>query len=675
LVIEADPLEVRLPSEWRLAWVSDGADLRPVSLDSALACGENTAQVKRVEGPSDPLELAANESVALFCSAIGSLSSTAWQVFELPGSTRGRVRAVSYDSVAAVAGLLPRMLVSNEVTLNGGVPESYPPVVLHSSSTHHSTQFVVRAIGLGLQSVVGAMVQAPDSLWSLPLEITEKSDSTLTAVAEVYASMPASVLRLTTTEGTLAVAPLPPDAPRAGIDPDFAALADSCDNNHCWYFDPDPEVYPKDFAFFYAIAPNPVRGLFHLFYIRNRRNTLADNTSRTFGHAWSRDLRNWSYDTSAAVFSVSTNAWDRSHVWAPSIVQVGPAYHMFYTGVDATNPDQGSYGNQRIGYATTAAIDTGHATVWMRRSQPTYTVTHTGWAWTDSINRRHQFRDPFIMADPDSAGRYLLFMVGEKQDGDYAVGVARNPPGTLNAWQDLGFYRSTERGYGGNRSVVESPMAFPDSAYPASKSASQAIWRVLFTDPGNPSPDSAMRFTTKTLNTLLADTTLTHWSTPSTNLFSYLNGDSTAWGTYATEYLRVVDVDFLATFNGDGIRVSRMRWNGTNFYLRRPPPVAVEGSPTRSEAGVALRLLQAKPGSGRLGFELGLPARERVRLGIYDVAGRRVRSLIDGEVPAGTINLEWDGRDETGNATRTGMYFAKLSGDFGSRVVRAALIR
>jgi flagellar hook assembly protein FlgD len=64
-----------------------------------------------------------------------------------------------------------------------------------------------------------------------------------------------------------------------------------------------------------------------------------------------------------------------------------------------------------------------------------------------------------------------------------------------------------------------------------------------------------------------------------------------------------------------------------------------------------------------------------VRLGIHDVAGRCVRSLIDDQLPAGRKRVQWDGKDQAGNAVRTGMYFARLSGEFGSRVVRAAFVR
>jgi hypothetical protein len=49
-----------------------------------------------------------------------------------------------------------------------------------------------------------------------------------------------------------------------------------------------------------------------------------------------------------------------------------------------------------------------------------------------------------------------------------------------------------------------------------------------------------------------------------------------------------------------------------------------------------------------------------VELAIYDVAGRRVRSLVKGETPAGTYRIEWDARDDGGQGLSAGIYFARL---------------
>jgi hypothetical protein len=124
-------------------------------------------------------------------------------------------------------------------------------------------------------------------------------------------------------------------------------------------------------------------------------------------------------------------------VWAPSIIQVGNLYHMFYTGVDAA-------GSQRIGYATTALLDTTD-TQWQRRTTSVYEAADAA-AWADpsglGYGGQQQFRDPWVMTDPDNVGRYLLFNVGEDKKfgsaGYMVVGVARNNPGTFDSWTNAG---------------------------------------------------------------------------------------------------------------------------------------------------------------------------------------------------------------------------------------------
>jgi flagellar hook assembly protein FlgD len=66
----------------------------------------------------------------------------------------------------------------------------------------------------------------------------------------------------------------------------------------------------------------------------------------------------------------------------------------------------------------------------------------------------------------------------------------------------------------------------------------------------------------------------------------------------------------------------------------------------------------------------------RVVLGIYDVSGRLVRSLVSGAVQeSGRHSVEWDGRDVAGAATRTGLYFCRLEAGRESDVRRLVRIR
>jgi len=56
-----------------------------------------------------------------------------------------------------------------------------------------------------------------------------------------------------------------------------------------------------------------------------------------------------------------------------------------------------------------------------------------------------------------------------------------------------------------------------------------------------------------------------------------------------------------------------------------------------------------------------LPRAERVTLRIFDIAGRRVATLLDGaRREAGEQNLVWDGRDDAGQALPSGVYLYRL---------------
>ena len=49
-----------------------------------------------------------------------------------------------------------------------------------------------------------------------------------------------------------------------------------------------------------------------------------------------------------------------------------------------------------------------------------------------------------------------------------------------------------------------------------------------------------------------------------------------------------------------------------------------------------------------------------VRLAVYDMAGRLVRILADGDLGAGTHNRTWDGQDENGRVAASGVYLYRL---------------
>jgi hypothetical protein len=74
-------------------------------------------------------------------------------------------------------------------------------------------------------------------------------------------------------------------------------------------------------------------------------------------------------------------------------------------------------------------------------------------------------------------------------------------------------------------------------------------------------------------------------------------------------------------------------------------------------------------------IEFGLAAPAVVRLHIYDAAGRLVRSLAEGTLPAGHYVKIWDGRDVRGSAVASGIYFYCLDAGSFAQTKKMVLLK
>src|SRR5262249_1902037 len=96
---------------------------------------------------------------------------------------------------------------------------------------------------------------------------------------------------------------------------------------------------------------------------------------------------------------------------------------------------------------------------------------------------------------------------------------------------------------------------------------------------------------------------------------------------------------------------------GTAMALAGPAPVA-DRHPAASEA-LALTA-RPNPARGRMQFAWNVRHAERVELALYDVGGRRVKTVIEGDLAPGRFVRGWDLADETGTKVRSGVYLARL---------------
>ncbi len=92
-------------------------------------------------------------------------------------------------------------------------------------------------------------------------------------------------------------------------------------------------------------------------------------------------------------------------------------------------------------------------------------------------------------------------------------------------------------------------------------------------------------------------------------------------------------------------------------------------------AGTPIFMAWPNPFNPELQLALELVHPTHLRLSIYDMLGRRLQRLWDGDLAAGSHRFRWDGRDEAGNQQGSGVYLARLEYEAGSMCRKLLLIK
>ena len=82
------------------------------------------------------------------------------------------------------------------------------------------------------------------------------------------------------------------------------------------------------------------------------------------------------------------------------------------------------------------------------------------------------------------------------------------------------------------------------------------------------------------------------------------------------------------------------------------------------------------PFNSSVAIEYSIPEVSQVKLDVYDICGRRVSALFDGEQAAGYYRAVWDGTDNRGTKLSSGVYLFRLSaGERQVAVARATMLK
>jgi len=74
-------------------------------------------------------------------------------------------------------------------------------------------------------------------------------------------------------------------------------------------------------------------------------------------------------------------------------------------------------------------------------------------------------------------------------------------------------------------------------------------------------------------------------------------------------------------------------------------------------------------------IEFRVPYRQKVALGVYDILGRKVATLISDEVESGPHSVQWTGKNKWGQPVASGVYFYRLKTPGDLRIRKMVLLR
>ena len=109
---------------------------------------------------------------------------------------------------------------------------------------------------------------------------------------------------------------------------------------------------------------------------------------------------------------------------------------------------------------------------------------------------------------------------------------------------------------------------------------------------------------------------------------------------------------------------------GTEAYAQ----TGSEGAPLEF-TGFALDAGYPNPFAEQTTISYRLDARGPATLEVFDLLGRRVRVLADGDHTAGPHSVEWDARDASGRFVSNGLYLVRLRAGDASATRRASVLR
>lgn len=122
-------------------------------------------------------------------------------------------------------------------------------------------------------------------------------------------------------------------------------------------------------------------------------------------------------------------------------------------------------------------------------------------------------------------------------------------------------------------------------------------------------------------------------------------------------------------------RPTQVELDPERWILRDATEVPRDGLPPGFPHSLLLQQNYPNPFNPRTKIIYGIPSRAYVSLTVFDLSGKRVRSVVSDEQDPSYYRVEWDGLDDRGSTAASGVYFCRLTAGNLSTSRKLLLIR
>jgi len=158
---------------------------------------------------------------------------------------------------------------------------------------------------------------------------------------------------------------------------------------------------------------------------------------------------------------------------------------------------------------------------------------------------------------------------------------------------------------------------------------------------------------------------------------AYIDGDVKKTVEYKAsgdaEWTLVVNsasnVNFVSSnLNGYEVTLDDVNLEGNGNISLNPGSYTIRAKEVVKPVSYALHQNSPNPFNSATKISFDIPEESNVVLNVYDVLGKNIATIADGNYSAGTHSVTWDGKDSNGKVVSTGVYFYSINaGTFSSK--------